>query len=118
MNIIEKIPTFWKQKLVLCTAIVCTMIWMISFPVFLYCTMVIMSLVLDVITKWIWIRNIIIFLAFLLPLSSIATIVSIWLCYFYKKISIMYLSNLIPIMTVIGLYAVISSLYSLALIYN
>lgn len=105
MSITKKISVRWKELRILVGAIICTIIWLGLFPVLLFGAMM-GGMVFDPHIPT-WIGAIIIFLAFLLPLSSPVTIVCIWICFFYKKPSFMYCSNFIPIVTMIILGVVI-----------
>ncbi len=97
---IEETPSRWKKLANLMSAIIFTIIWLGLFPFFLYGAML-SFFIFDNPSMPSLMGSTIVFFAFFIPLSFPATILCIWLSYFYKKIYLMYCSNLIPIITII-----------------
>lgn len=110
MDLLDKISNFWKKWDDQIGAIICTVIWSVIFLVFLYG-----ALMTDTIFKDpapLWLGYLIVFMAYLLPLSALAAIICIWYCYYHKK-SLMYYCNLIPFVTIVILIPIFLLFFSI-----
>lgn len=97
MNNGKEIAGLHKKSRPLLGAIVWTIIWVVLFPLF-YIGAMLSDLIFNTHNLG-WIGNSVIILSLMQPLSSIVTIICIWIFYFRKKISHMYTSNIIPFVT-------------------
>lgn len=107
---IKKITGKWMKATVFTSAILFTVLWLILFPYLLYAAM---FNSMFFVSDDSFLGSVIVFFAFFIPLSCPATVLCIWLSYYFERFALLLLSNLIPIITALVVVFVDVILYYL-----
>ena len=111
---LKKYPEKWIKPTVLISAILFTILWLILFPCLLYAAMF-NSMFFASDDNFL--GSMIVFFAFFVPLSCPATVLCIWLSYYFERFALLFLSNLIPIITALVVVVVDVILYYLIIFF-